>query len=77
MLETLAEVVGDVVTWLGHLGDLVLELAATPWSLLLMLVFTIINGRRNAKKRAAQQEERQTKMVAGARVIVGASTTSA
>lgn len=40
--------------------------------LAVMLVFTVVNGRRNAKKREAQQEERQTKMVPGARVMTRA-----
>lgn len=34
-----------------------------------MLVFTIFNGRRQAKKRQEQEQERQTKMLPGARVM--------
>lgn len=44
MLEAIAGAADSAATWLASLGDLVLELAATPWSVVLMLVFTIIDG---------------------------------
>lgn len=44
MLEGLAGAAETVAAWLASLGDVVLQLAGTPWSILLMLVFTIIDG---------------------------------
>lgn len=35
----------DTVTvWLSSLGDVILDVAATPWSILLLLVFVVIDG---------------------------------
>lgn len=44
MLEALADAADTVAVWLAGLGDIVLQLAATPWSIVLMIVFTIIDG---------------------------------
>lgn len=44
MLEWLGSTADTVASWLAQWGDMVLELAATPWSLLLLLIFTIIDG---------------------------------
>ena len=44
MLDGLREAAESVGLWLAGLGDVVLDLAGTPWSLLLLLVFTIIDG---------------------------------
>lgn len=44
MLEALADAAAAVATWLASLGDVVLQLAGTPWSIVLMVVFTIIDG---------------------------------
>lgn len=44
MLEGLAEAADTAAAWLASLGDMVLEVAATPWSLVLLFVFTIVDG---------------------------------
>lgn len=44
MLEGLADAAAAVAAWMASLGDVVLAVAATPWSLVLMVVFTIIDG---------------------------------
>lgn len=44
MLEALSQAADAVASWLAGLGEVVLEVASTPWSLLLMAVFTTIDG---------------------------------
>lgn len=44
MLEWLGSTADTFATWLADWGELVLDVAATPWSLVLLLVFTIIDG---------------------------------
>lgn len=44
MLEGLADAAASLAAWMASLGEVVLDVAATPWSLVLMVVFTIIDG---------------------------------
>src|SRR5690606_30644454 len=44
MLETLGQAADAVASWLAGLSDVVVAIAGTPWSLLLMAVFTAIDG---------------------------------
>lgn len=44
MLEALADAANTAAAWLASLGDIVLDLAATPWSLVLLFVLTVIDG---------------------------------
>lgn len=44
MLHGLGEFFADVAGWLSGLGDVALELAASPLSLLFMFAFTVIDG---------------------------------
>jgi len=44
MLEGIADAAATVAAWMASLGDVVLAVAATPWSLVLMVAFTIIDG---------------------------------
>lgn len=44
MLEALGQAADAVAHWLGGLSEIVLDLAGTPWSLLLLAVFTTIDG---------------------------------
>lgn len=44
MFQALADAASTTAAWLASLGDVVLAVAATPWSLVLMLVFTVIDG---------------------------------